>query len=137
MARPRKQMKDDVEDDQPTYVVEDGRETLSKDEYEALLKESQEEKHDEENPSSLMHENDAIQSNANLTSEKDPSDDKVVSSKEHVAAIGASNKRRVANVVGDDEETPLQGGSEVHSTKPRAKKMKKVKLSFDEDAEIQ
>ena len=37
LARPRKQTTDGDEDDQPTYVMENSQDTMSKEEYEALM----------------------------------------------------------------------------------------------------
>ena len=53
------------------------------------------------------------------------------------ASIGASNKRRFAKVVGDEDEGTAESRSKDSTQitkKPKVKKAKKVKLSFAEEA---
>ncbi len=129
-------MKDGEEDDQPTYVVEDSQDTLSKTEYEALRRQNEDEKTGETDPPFSEKDDNSNESTADATKEKDLSTDKVASAKEQVAAIGASNKRRLAKIVGErDEEMtrPEQEDSKQQAKRPEAKKAKKVKLTFDED----
>ena len=136
LARPRKQTKNDEEDDQPTYVVEDGLETLSKAEYDALKERNEgEEERDAEMPLSAK-EDDVADSTTNVASGKCTSTDEVAPGKQHVAGIGASNKRKVAKVIGDDidEITRSDKAPPAQQVKSsRGKKLRKVKLSFDEN----
>ena len=130
LARPRKQMKDEDNHDQPTYVVEDSQDVLSNAEYEALAKQHGREKQDEE-----------IKTRLNSTAEGDERDkesQRLVQedepSKEKVAAIGAAPKKRLARVIGDeDSETPLSENiqSSEHDKGRKVKKGKRIKLSFD------
>ena len=129
LARPRKQVKDG-EDDQPTYVVEGSQDILSKAEYEALMGTANDEKQDENEPASSPQPD---LGGGNEVSER------VVPAKQKTAAIGGSNKRRLAKVFGEDgdddgEPNVEEKGPAPTGKKPKAKKGKKVKLSFDEEA---
>lgn len=137
MARPRKQIQEGEEDDQPTYVVEDSQDTLSKVEYEALVAADRADKEDENNvhPSAQ-----ASHGNGEAESRKGEDIGKAAPVKQQVAGIGGSTKRRLAKVVGDekegeeeDEAGPDKFDSGRDSKKNRLKKGKKMKLSFDEE----
>ena len=134
LARPRKQVQEGEEDDQPTYVVEDSQDTLSKAEYEALITADNADQKDENDvplPANSSHS----------IGEAEPTKDEVTREaalvKQRVAGIGSSTKRRLAKVVGDEEgedgAVPEKGDSGKNSKKLRPKKVKKVKLSFDEE----
>lgn len=130
LARPRKQMKDGEEDDEPTYVVEASQDTLSKEEYEALVKGKVHDKAVNEETSSSTPS--LAISKFNEKDDAHPSRNEPA--KQKVAAIGASNKRRLVKVVGDedDEAASLVKGEPARQARtPKAKKGKKVKLSFD------
>lgn len=124
--KPKRLENDD--DDAPTYVVEDSNETLSKEEYEELLKKSKDE---DENGSRL-----AKQSNP---------DDKATSQdssrpKQLSIQVGAiSKKRKAIKVVGDDEAEEAESPSKAASAKKpiltKSKKKAKVKLSFNDEEE--
>ncbi len=63
--------------------------------------------------------------------------DDAAPAKQESASIGASNKRRFAKIVGDEDEGTAKSHNEDSARpvkKPRAKKGKKVKLSFAEEA---
>ena len=135
LARPRKQVKDG-EDDQPTYVVEGSQDTLSKAEYEALMGTANDEKQDENEPASSPQPDLGADKSARGGNEVS---ENVVPAKQKTAAIGGSNKRRLAKVVGEDgdddgEPNVEEKGPAPTGKKPKAKKGKKVKLSFDEEA---
>lgn len=129
-------MKDGEEDDQPTYVVEDSQDTLSKDEYEALVKGNEDEGQagcDLPNPASTAKYDDTSVESSEV---KDASPDHPVPVTQQTAAIGISNKRRLAKVIADENEEvaePKKRGFAQQEAKPKAKKGKKVKLSFDDD----
>ena len=112
--------KDDDEDDAPTYVLEDTNQSLSKEEYEALVTGiDQDEKGDA-----------AIKSK-----EQNKSVDQESLSKERIAEVGKANKKRkVVKVVGegDEEGKEVSAVKTVPSTKKPRKKAKPVKLSFDD-----
>ena len=59
-------------------------------------------------------------------------------SKEHVASIGVLSKKRVAKVVGEEDVSKINestgDGSHKTTKKPKVRKGKRIKLSFDEDA---
>lgn len=134
MARPRKQVQKGEDDDQPTYVVEDSQDTLSKDEYEALVAADNTDKEAENNLPSSPKAGPSIQETEAKTDEATRETALV---KQQVAGIGGSTKRRLAKVVGHEEEEDEAVSEESHSgqnsKKPRARKGKKVKLSFDEE----
>lgn len=113
--------------------MEESQDTLSKEEYEALMKEPTKEKDEAANlPLSAKPEDLSVGNSA--ATDLSPEGNGV--KKQQAAAIGASNKRRVAKVVGDEDEyvvKPEEADSVQQKTKPRQKRGKKVKLSFDED----
>ena len=134
LARPRKHVKDGEEDDEPTFVVEGSQDTLSKAEYEALMGVVSDEKHDG---------NEAVSDPQPISKDEKPSEcsteisDNSTPAKQINASIGASNKRRFAKVVGNEDEGAAESRDEdsARTTKtPKAKKAKKVKLSFAEEA---
>lgn len=139
MARPRKQAREGEEDDQPTYVVEDSQDTLSKAEYEALVAADNADKDDENKMPMSAKVRPGIQ-------EAEPKKDKATREaalvKQQVAGIGGTTKRRLAKVVCDEEEdddededqvAPGKSDSGKNSKKTREKKRKRMKLSFDEE----
>ena len=133
IARPRKHVKDDEEDDQPTFVVEGSQDTLSKAEYEALMAVASDEKHDG---------NEAVSGRQPGADDEKPRGsnneipDDTTPAKQQNASIGASNKRRFAKIVGNEDEGIAKNHNEDSartSKKTKTKKGKKVKLSFDEE----
>lgn len=132
MARPRKQVHEGEEDDQPIYVAENSQDILSKAEYEALVAADNVNRVDESHvlPSEINSH-----SNEEAESRKDDVPREAGLVKQQVAGIGGSSKRRLAKMVGDegDEAAPEESYSEKSSKKHRAKKGKKMKLSFDEE----
>ena len=153
MARPRKQVWEGEIEDQPTYVVENSQDTLSKAEYEALLVADKVDKQDEKvmPPSAkLRYDIEEIQVG------KDKMIREGAPVKQQVAGIGRSKKRRLAKVFGDEnveEEEDEKGGEDEEEGEEkkeidkavvkgslsgkkdkniRATKAKKMKLSFDE-----
>lgn len=133
MARPRKQTQEGEKDDQPTYVVEDSQDVLSNAEYEALLAADNAETQKEENVlSSATVHNGAEEAQL----QKDGVTSESALMKQQVASIGASCKRRLAKVVGDegeDEAAPERSESGNNGKRIKVKKGKKMKLSFDEE----
>lgn len=134
LARPRKHVEDDEEDDQPTFVVEGSQDTLSKAEYEALMGVANDEKHDE---------TEGVSDGQPSAEDEKPRDssteipDNATPAKKQSASIGASNKRRFAKIVGNEDEgiAKSHGVDSARTTeKPKTKKGKKVKLSFAEEA---
>ena len=133
LARPRKQVQEEEKDEQPTYVMAGSQDTLSKAEYEALVATNDADKQDEKAvpPSTEAHH--GIEK-AELSKDEVTREAALV--KQRVAGIGSSSKRRLAKVVGEDEEkgdgsTPHKNDSRNKDNKIRAKKGKKMKLSFD------
>ena len=141
MARPRKQVQEEEKDEQPTYVMAGSQDTLSPAEYEALVATNDADKQDEKAvPSSTEAHHDIEE--AELS--KDEVTIEAAPVKQRVAGIGSSSKRRLAKVVGEEEEeeeeeekgdgsTPQKNDSRGKDKKIRAKKGKKMKLSFDEE----
>lgn len=132
MARPRKQVQEGEEDDQPTYVVEDSQDTLSTAEYEALVAA------DKEDENSLPSSAKASPRIQEAVPKKDESTKEAALVKQQVAGIGGSAKRRLGKVVGDEEEEDEAASEKTDSGKNGKKarvikKGKKMKLSFDED----
>lgn len=118
--------KDDDEDDAPTYVLEDTNQSLSKEEYDALI--SGKDSKGEEDPVT-----DEAEQKATKQDESKP--------KDKIAEVGANTKKRkAAKIIGDDQgdsRSEVERDAEKPTTKPAKKPKKKakaVKLTFgDED----
>ena len=134
MARPRRQVKEGEEDDQPTYVLDESQDTLSKAECEALIAAANASTDDEKHiPSSEKISYDVEEGE----SRKDEVAREAPLLKQPVAGIGGSIKRKLVKVIGaeeEDEEAPDKMDSGRTSKKIRIKKGKKMKLSFDEES---
>lgn len=133
VARPRKQATGGEDDDQPTYVVEGSQDTLSKQEYEALIRKEQGEGESQgksEGRQQTLFEASAskeeAESEGNITLENC-----LDLNKENIATIGGNHKKRNVTAIGaDDKEDNEESGKK----RPiKAKRGKKVKLSFDEE----
>ena len=123
-ARAKKQMKDEDQDDQPVYVVEETNESLSKADYEKLAKER-----DGDEP-----ESSPVAQNGEAGKRTQPSVQECEAPTDKVAAIGSSNRKRSAKRIGDDEhETENFKAVEAskHGKASKGNKGKKIKLSFD------
>jgi hypothetical protein len=120
-----KRMTKDDEDDAPTYVMEDTKESLTKEEYDALVS----------GKDSKDGESDAT-GNASKEEGSVPSP----KPKEKIAEVGAmSKKRKVAKAIGDEqegakgEESKDAKESNAKVIKKPKKKAKAVKLTFGDD----
>lgn len=119
-----KRLKKDEEDDAPTYILEDTKESLTKEEYEALVsgKDSKDEA-DEQTGGSAQQ--------ASETTAQKP--------KEKIAEVGASTKKRkAAKIVNEAHEDGHADASKDAEGNPKAtkkakKKSKAVKLTFGEN----
>ena len=129
LARPRNQKNGEDEDEAPTFVQEDGHDTMSKAEYDELVKDAEVEEQERKSaapPAKSKNETDR------LVEEPDKLAQDLAPLKRQVARIGGSTKRRLVNVVGDDDEDghhsvghPIGGGKRL-----KPKKGKRIKLSF-------
>ena len=125
-------MLDRDEDDGPTYIVEGTQDVVSREEYEALIGNDPKEAGDA-GPRKETEELKPAQDGHGT----DDGDSVVLDrpNKEKIAGIGASNKRRLAKIVGADEDgekTVAREKVEKGDKKVKPKKSKKIKLSFDE-----
>ncbi|KAI4940133.1 uncharacterized protein J4E92_001421 [Alternaria infectoria] len=125
IARNKRMKKDDDEDDAPTYVMEETNQSLSKEEYDALVSG----KDDKEGGEPTADE-----------AGKNKDGDATSQSKDKIAEVGAvSKKRKVAKIIGDDQDESKKGEEadvkkpEAKSAKKPKKKAKAVKLTFGED----
>lgn len=123
-----KRVKDPNEDDGPTVVDESG-ETLSKEEYEKL-----------------QEGNAGVDDTSNVKGESDPAaepkmsgalpEDSLHGKNVKVTDGTAQKKRKAAKVIGNDDESQVDGetisSTQKQSKKPR-KKQKSVKLAFNDD----
>ena len=126
LARPRK-LGDagKVDDDGPTYVDDQNHEVISKEAYETLVS-----KAGTAVPESVK----PVEPELSETATTGESSKEELIVKETIAAIGGSTKRRLAKVVGDEEEikeAPHKSGEGTRTPK-KGKKGKKIKLSFDD-----
>ncbi|KAL8852355.1 MAG: hypothetical protein Q9221_002739 [Calogaya cf. arnoldii] len=136
-ARPTKLRSADEDDDQPVYVHDqDSSETLSKAEYDALLKAPPTEQQSVKEGQSDTDVQTSKQLEAQPLESPEGHPQSKLAAKEKTAAIGGSSKKRSAKVVGDDAssdevqkpKTDLQAAK-----KDGPKKIKKMKLSFEDD----
>ena len=142
LERPRKQIQNGADEDQPIYVVENGQDILSKAEYEALMTQAKVEEQSKVSANSPLKEDHDTTANTSGFDEKSLPTDKVPLVRQEIDAIGTSNKRRLAKVIADndsDEEKLKRQTEGSHKQRkqpdiPKTKKAKKVKLSFEEDA---
>jgi hypothetical protein len=122
-----KRLKKDDEDDAPTYVLEDTKESLTKEEYEALVS-GKDPKTGEEAP--------VGDKSTEIAQASDPKQ------KDKIAEVGAGTKKRkavkIVNEEHDDgsvesDQNSKQKGSQ--ATKKPRKKGKAVKLTFGDEEE--
>lgn len=131
IARPRKPKDDTGDDDEPTYVDEESHDVISKEEYESLVRESNQKEDVHATGNSLTQDESAPKTHTDeSTAEKEPP-----TSKQNLAEIGGQKKRKQAKVVGEDNapESKEEPTEKATSQKPKQKKKKKIKLSFDEE----
>ncbi|KAF7718532.1 Uncharacterized protein PECH_003658 [Penicillium ucsense] len=132
-ARPRKlKDKNEDDDDAPVYVDETSNEVISKTEYEALVRGVSDEKPDNSCGTSEAGE----QGERNVQSQ---SENQLSRQQKNLLEIGGPKKRKQARLVGDDEQSESaaeQAKLQALPSKPqgdkKAKKAKKIKLSFDD-----
>ena len=121
-----KRMKQDDEDDAPTYVLEETNQSMTKEEYEAFVA-----KKDPENDKSPEQEN----------ATKESSNDGEMKSKDKITEVGANaKKRKAAKVIGDEHEDSRDEPKDakkanITSVKKPKKKAKAVKLTFGDEEE--
>ena len=119
-----KRMKKDDEDDAPTYVLEESNQSLTKEEYDALVS-GKDPKKEEEN----VAEDDSKEETADPESKQ----------KDKIAGVGAgTKKRKAAKIIGEEQQESKEGGKNVKTSdakmvkKPK-KKAKAVKLTFGDE----
>lgn len=138
LARPKKQRAGDDDDDEPTYVDEESQDTISRAEYESLIGHQTSSDKEHVNPE-LKGMELKQPSIAGEEAEEEKNNAKPVRPKQQIAAIGVQKRRKAVKVIGDDTQDHMETGNKAVSTESRAhqkpNKRKKVKLSFDEDAD--
>jgi hypothetical protein len=127
IARNKRLKKDDDEDDAPTYVLEDTKESLTKEEYEALVsgKDTKNEEEEEDISGDKSTEN---------------ARDFEPKQKDKIVEIGAgTKKRKAAKIVNEEHEggsaesKPSTKQTGAQATKKPKKKAKAVKLTFGDE----
>lgn len=120
-----KRLKQDDEDDAPTYVLEDTNQSMTKEEYEAFVKDK-----DSKEDGTAEEDGDTKQQ----TKVEAKSKDKIIE-------IGAnSKKRKAAKIISDEQDEPENKPKDVKkpdammAKKPK-KKAKAVKLTFGDEEE--
>ncbi|KAI9816826.1 MAG: hypothetical protein M1827_001471 [Pycnora praestabilis] len=132
LARPRK-LQDGEGDDGPTYVDEDSNDTISKTEYEILIGQVAQKDTIDVNQESV---NDLELTQADRSGDLHPADKQLSRNKQTVADVGNRKKRKAGKLVGEDKERDAPLTQPEPATQPeKKKKTKKVKLSFDAEAE--
>lgn len=142
VARARKPKADDA-DDAPAYVDENSNETLSKAEYEAMLKTESKSVEGEAGGAKNVTEDETPGVTGELTGTEPkvagtlPEEEKKESSTKE-ATVG-NKKRKSAKVIGNDEEDQDDEQAPKVSTPSKKQKQKKkgkpIKLSFDDEEE--
>lgn len=125
-----KRLRNDDDDDAPTYVEEGSHEVISKEEYEALVR-------GDDPKNSEADESAAGQTEAGSNKAVPTAKEDGLKGRQNVAGIGAPKKRKQGKVVGDEasgeEEEEGMDRQERNTVANKPKQMKKkVKLSFDE-----
>jgi hypothetical protein len=121
-----KRMKQDDEDDAPTYVLEDTNQSMTKEEYEAFVAEKDSKK--EGKPES----GDDV---------KEQGKDVEPKSKDKIAEVGSNaKKRKAAKIISDGQEGSKDElndtkKSDAKTVKKPKKKAKAVKLTFGDEEE--
>lgn len=118
-----KRLKQDDEEDAPTYVLEDTNQSLTKAEYEAMVS---------------GEDQDKVEGGSEEESEKPKDTGTEAQSKDNIAEVGkATKKRKVARVIGEekDDDAKASKPSDTKVLKKAKKKGKPVKLSFGDQEE--
>jgi hypothetical protein len=120
-----KRLKQDDEDDAPTYVLEVTKESLTKEEYEALVSGKDSENKEEDVAASVS---------------KPDSAESERKQKDKIAEVGAATKKRkAAKIISDEQEgSNAEAGKSEKArngkmTKKPKKKAKAVKLTFGDE----
>jgi hypothetical protein len=115
-----KRLKQDEEEDAPTYVLEDSNQSLTKAEYEALLSGKDPDKLE----TTDGEKKEEAEASETAAKEQQP--------KDKITEVGkASKKRKAAKVIGGEVAADVEKESKP-AKKPK-KKAKAVKLSFGDD----
>lgn len=127
--RPRR-VRDDNEDDGPTYVDAESNEVITKEDYKAMVNGGGDQ--ESEQPENGVKDKDAASEEAGNSKKKMEGS----TSKQNIAEIGGPRKRKQAKVVGNEDEVQEPKSEPVRPKdpgprKPKQKK-KKIKLSFEE-----
>lgn len=122
IPRNKRMKKDDDEDDAPTYVLEDTKESLTKEEYEAFVS-GKDPKETGEAATDAKSDQDAA-----VTAPKQ---------KDRIAEVGAvTKKRKAVKIVNEEPEDGKNNDPktlDAKLTKKPKKKAKTVKLTFGDD----
>ena len=119
-------MKQDDEDDAPTYVLEDTNQSMTKEEYEAFVAEK------DPNEEVVSEQEGAL---------KDSSKAAEAKPKDKIAEVGSNaKKRKAAKVIGDEQEDSKDKPKDVNTAETKTvkkpkKKAKAVKLTFGDEEE--
>lgn len=159
-SRPKRvRAEEDEEEDEPTYVTEDGTPMSHSEMMEMGMNGQANARHDAENAMDIDTEMEAVGRNrSNSSNEREISRGTMGREKEKLAAIGAGRRRKVGRVIGAEVSPDSRGGSRDRGyatnhmenqmrdleteavtapVAPKPKKnMKKVKLSFGDDEEL-
>jgi len=142
IARPKRAKQDD-EEDAPAYVVHDSNETLSKEDYEAMLKDQGKPVDGKTGGAAKIQgteDEDTLGVKGELTGDEPKASGALPDGRKDApikqATVG-SKKRKAAKIVGDDVKDPsddLPFKDDPTQKKPKKKaKAKSIKLSFGDD----
>ena len=145
IARPRNPKRNDDDDDEPTYVDEESHEVISKEEYKALVQDSNPKDEDGKNSTQEVDKDQSGAQGPEGTQTDNGKD--APASKQKVTEIGGPKKRKQARVIGEENKDKVQEGGgegegegegnekqqEAPTARKSKQKKKKIKLSFDEE----
>ena len=140
VARPKKRLlSEDCDEDSPVYIDDTTRNTLSQEEYDALIKSDHEpvkeplESEDVDKRSKIGDRSTQGQQDSPGQVGPPPA---MSCDVKGVASVGAKKKKRTGIVVRDDEEEPVDDiitKSSKEIEKVRKKKPKRIKISFEDN----
>lgn len=133
LARPKKQLIE-KDDDQPSYVLEGSYYTMTKEEHDALVSGAPDEDRRDKDIDIFKKTNGPT--GENLDEQVASTPELEQQQTENIAVVGGTNKRRVAKVVCPDDERDEHGQKAIASEVRKnfkAKKNKRVRLSFDDE----
>lgn len=139
VARPQRPRDPNADEEDAPIYVDEGGDTLSKAEYDAMVKQTEDGTNDATTAATKPDETVGGSVVGELQGTEPLASGAIRGGKAVLVDAGVSKKRKVAKIVGGEDEGVKEGEGEVERRKPVVKKVKKkgkpIKLSFDDDEE--